>query len=237
MAVTEDRPAPYAPASAIIEIVNRYRSRGLPFPVNADVLARIGISSSLIARTLYALQILDLINESGNPTDTLEGLRLAPEAEYKSRFADWLKKTYAGIFQIVDPSKDDSVRIRDAFRTYQPVGQQNRMVSLFEALCAEAGLIPEKQKLPVIRVSGNLRASNATVSASARQYAKPAAKLPAKNKIPAGLPPALTGLLESLPETGAGWTQEDREKFLKTFATVLDFCFPITPEGKETATD
>ena len=87
MPVTEDRPAPYAPPSAIIDFVSRYRHRNVPFPVTADVLARIGVSQSLIPRTLQALQTLDLINEIGNPTETLEGIRLAPEAEYKKRLS------------------------------------------------------------------------------------------------------------------------------------------------------
>ncbi len=62
MAVTQEKPAPYAPASAILDIVSRYRNRGLVFPVNADVLARVGISDSLIPRTLQALQVLDLFS-------------------------------------------------------------------------------------------------------------------------------------------------------------------------------
>jgi Family of unknown function (DUF5343) len=223
MPVTEDRPAPYAPPSAIIEIVSRYRSRGLMFPISAEVLARIGISESLIPRTLQSLQTLDLFNDAGNPTETLEGIRLAPEAEYKKRLADWLKSAYAGIFVIVDPTKDGSVRIRDAFRGYNPVGQQERMVTLFEGLCAEAGLVPEKpsaKKVAIIRSS-----SKASVPV----------RLKAKPKISGALPPAIAGLLESLPASSDGWTDADRAKFLKTFESVLDFSIPIIKEKKETA--
>jgi len=43
---------------------------------------------------------------------------------------------------------------------------------------------------------------------------------------PSGIPEPLTGLLARLPSE-LGWTQADRDKFLKTFGTVLDFCFPI----------
>ena len=230
MPVTEDRPAPYAPPSAIIDFVSRYRHRNVPFPVTADVLARIGVSQSLIPRTLQALQTLDLINEIGNPTEILEGIRLAPEAEYKKRLTDWLESAYSGIFAIVDPAKDDAIRIRDAFRGYNPVGQQDRMVTLFEGLCTEAGLISQKTSAPRTAPPARQRLIPPP-SATVRSIAKAKAKAVTG----AALPPAIAGLMESLPSPADGWTAADRAKFLKTFESVLDFSIPVIKEKKETA--
>src|ERR1700716_2236116 len=98
MAVTADKPSPYAPPSAILDLIARHRSRGLPPVVSAEALGRAGISESLIPRTMQALTTLDLIDETGKPTPTFEGIRLAPEAEYKKRLEDWLKGTYADVF-------------------------------------------------------------------------------------------------------------------------------------------
>lgn len=148
MPVTPDASAPYAPASAVLDIVARYRTKGLPAPIDAEVLSRAGVSRSLIARTLYTLQVLDLIDDKGNPTDTLKSLRLAPEAEYKQCLAKWLKSAYADVLQFVDPETADEVSIRDAFRSYDPVGQQPRMVTLFIGLFAAAGIGPEKTFKP-----------------------------------------------------------------------------------------
>ncbi len=97
---------------------------------------------------MQALQTLDLFKENGNPTETLEGIRLAPEAEYKKRLEDWIKGAYADVFAFVDPAVDDDTRIRDAFRNYQPIAQQPRMVTLFKGLCAAAGLIGDKPRAP-----------------------------------------------------------------------------------------
>jgi hypothetical protein len=44
-----------------------------------------------------------------------------------------------------------------------------------------------------------------------------------------GLPSALAGLLESLPSSRK-WTQVQRDKFVTTFSTVLDFCIDITDD-------
>ena len=229
MPVTAAKPGPYAPAATVIEVLNRSRARGLPTPVNVENLARIGVPESLGSRVLYSLIALDLIDESGTPTATLENLRLAPEAEYKKRQEDWLKSAYADIFGIVDPTNVDEVHVRDAFRGYQPVGQQSRMVTLFLGLCANAGMVPEKT--PSTTRPRSASSPRATVTPAQRQAInKVQTKIISNAKKPSassGLPPALAGLLESLPDSNVGWTKGDRDKFYSTFGTVLDFCIPI----------
>lgn len=228
MPVTAAKPSPYAPAASIIDVMNRNRARGLPTPINAETLGRIGVPDSLSSRVLYALNTLDLIDDSGAPTATLENLRLAPEAEYKKRQEDWLKSAYADIFAIIDPATDDETRVRDAFRGYNPVGQQARMVSLFLGLCANAGMIPEKAA-PTTRPrapSPKPAAPRITLAQTIRRAAA-SAQLAPPRRSSGSLPPALSGLLESLPDASVGWTKSDRDKFYSTFGTVLDFCIPI----------
>jgi|SRR6185437_4409729 len=234
MPVTQAKPGPYATTSAIVDTIARYRTRGLPFPVNTEVLARAGISESLIPRTLQSLKTLDLINDAGNPTETLEGIRLAPEAEYKKRLEDWLKGTYAEIFAFVDPTKDGSVRIRDAFRGYEPIGQQDRMVALFEGLCTEAGLIETKASAP--HAAATTRPKSPLHPRAQRNVdTLKGTDKRGTNIAHSGIPAPLTGLLSGLPPMGNGWTSDERKKFLATFEAVLDYCFPIVKEKKETA--
>lgn len=225
MPVTPDQPAPYAPSSAIIELVERHRNKGLPTPVDADVLARAGISASLIPRTLQALQTLDLIDADGKPSPVLEGIRLAPEAEYIPRLGEWLAGAYGDALQFVDPATDDETRIRDAFRNYKPVGQQSRMVTLFIGLFKAAGIAPVKAAV------GSTRPKLAAVRTRPRLINKSSVQPPTQKANTAisfdgSLPPALTGLLASLPTHGQGWTKAEREAFMATFGVVLDFCFP-----------
>ena len=52
-----------------------------------------------------------------------------------------------------------------------------------------------------------------------------------------GLPPALAGLLESLPDASEGWSRDDRQKFLTTFQAVLDFCIPVVANTKNNGGD
>jgi hypothetical protein len=226
MPVTAENPGPYAPATAVLDILTRYRSRGLTTPITTEVLERAGISPSLSPRTLYALQVLDLIENDGTPTQTLEGLRLAPESEYQQRLADWLRATYAEVFQFVDPAHDDETRIRDAFRNYRPHGQQNRMVTLFTGLCSAAGLMPEKPQAAA-RSSTPRPRPQARRPATTRASVKPSASSPAG--APGRLPPALAGLLATLPPDGK-WTKDRRDKFVETFKIVLDYDIAVVKE-------
>lgn len=229
MTVTADTSAPYATTATIVDIMDRYRNRGLQKPFTKDVLGRASVPDSLIPRTLQALIVLDLIDEDGNPTDTFEGIRKAPSTEYQQRLGEWLKGTYADVFSFVDPSSDDETAIRDAFRSYTPVGQQHRMVSLFIGLCEEAGIREksEKESKPRTRtpsVKGQMSVK--------RKKAKQPPALPFAGKVPS----AIAGLIDSLPSVKDGWTQQQHDKFMRTFGAVLDFCYPIVEEN-DTAQD
>jgi hypothetical protein len=237
MPVTAEKPGPYATAGSMLDLIGRYRSRGLPVPIDNDALARVGIAMSLIPRTLQSLHTLDLIDaKTGMPTATFDALRLAPEDEYKKRLEDWLKGAYADVFLIVDPAKDGEARIRDAFRTYQPIGQQERMVLLFQGLCTAAGLMtaPEKTSRSAPAPRSAPAAGATAFTPRQRTLAKRIVAERFKNgprhppRGPAAdLPAPLAGLLAGLPAEGDSWTAAERDKFLTTFKAVLDFCFPV----------
>lgn len=224
MAVTPESPGPYAPSSAILEVIDRYRNRGLQSPFTTDVLARAGVSDSLIPRTLQALQSLELIGADGMPTETFENIRRAKAPEFEATLASWLTSVYADVLAYVQPtdSEDD---IRDAFRNYNPVGQQSRMVSLFTGLCRAAGLRhgdAGKDSKPRL---ARKPAPSTSVAKPRRDQQPPQAKK--QYHADGALPPAIAGLLSNLPTESGAWTKGERDKFLKTFEAVLDYCFAI----------
>lgn len=248
MPVTPDQAAPYAPASAILDLIERHRNRGLPPIVDADVLMRAGVSDSLVPRTLQALKVLDLLEEDGRPSDVMEAIRLAPTAEYEQRLGDWLRAAYADALTYVNPAEDDEVAIRDAFRKYVPTGQQGRMVSLFMGLFTAAGIMPSRQKSlqpkpsgsitgpRVLKLKRNVQQKSSISKTSAVVVSNPISLAAYSNS----MPPAISGLLATLPLESGIWTKERRDQFLSTFGAVLDYTFRIgnPPElEQETATD
>lgn len=228
MPVTADRPGPYTSPKSVVDIIYRHRERGLPSIVDADTLRRAGVSESLVPRTLQSLQGLDLIAEDGRITEVFEGLRLAPEPEFKDALKKWLDATYADVLQFVDPAVDGETAVRDAFRNYKPVGQQERMVTLFMRLYEAAGVAAPKSDAAKPRSRSLAVRDPVRPKTAVKAPAREAAVQPARGaQPPGGLPPAIAGLLQSLPPEGAGWTQETRDKFIVTFEAVVDFCFPI----------
>lgn len=227
MAVTANDSAPYAPASAVAAIIQWHRKQGLPVPVDGDVLSRVGVSHSLIPRTLQTLQVLDLIDSAGAPSLSLERIRLASDAELPQRLQEWLTVSYADILKSVHPATSSEAAIRDAFAVYKPAGQQSRMVRLFMELFKAAGVTPASSaaKHRQAALVGSRRPTWTKKVQEKPARANAAAPLPSVSV----MPPALEGLLSGLPADGESWTQDQRDAFLRTFGTVLDYCFPPEP--------
>jgi hypothetical protein len=154
MAVNLEGGAPYAPSTAITEFLKRHRNGGIPSPVTAQTLERLGISESLRPRTLQALRQLDFIDADGNLTAEFENLRKVPTPDYLPKLAQLLRAAYADVFTIVDPSGASYQNVHDAFRGFNPAGQMNRMVALFLALLEYTG---QWESLPSPRASGKIR--------------------------------------------------------------------------------
>jgi hypothetical protein len=227
MTLTINSNAPYAPGGAIVSLLKRFRDKGLSFPVTAEVLIRAGVAESLVPRTYQSLQLLELIDESGEATEVLKKIRSVPEKEYKQTLAAWIKQVYAEVFLFVDPATASDIEMHDSFRGFQPEGQRARMVSLFMGLCAEAGLAPESKKVESKARARNPAGSTSRITLATSRVvnrkSEPAAHL---ESFRAGmLAPELAGLMARLPQNG--WTKATRDRFVKTFESVLDYVIPI----------
>jgi hypothetical protein len=233
MAVTTDKSAPYAPPSTVIEVIKRYRERGLQTPITKDVLLRAGIAETLTPRVLQAIQTLDLIDEAGNPTETFEDIRKAPQGEYRDRLVQWLNGVYADALNFIDPATSDETAIRDAFRSYEPVGQQPRMVALFMGLYAEAGVGAERASAPRATTSARASGSKRNIRGITKPAPRAGLERPAsiQPNQTGTLPTPVTGMLARLP--AKSWTKDERSKFLTTFTAVLDFCYPVVEQSEE----
>ena len=241
MAISTQSAAPYTAGAALLTVVRRFRDKGLTTPFTWEVLVRAGVPESLVNRTMQAMVVLDLVDDKGMPTETLTKIRLAPEKEYKAVVADWVRSAYAEVFAFVDPSTDDVSAVRDAFRAYTPHGQQERMVALFLALCAEGGLVDESRKSEPKPAARKPQAPRAVITGGGNLRAGAAAIRGSGIVASGNLPPALAGLMQSLPPPDTGWTKGERDKFLTTFASVLDFVIPVvakvaTPQDQGGAT-
>lgn len=119
----EEQFAPYAPAKSVLLPINRYRERGLNWPLTAKSLEQIGVPDSMAPRTLQALRFLGLVGEDDQATESFKRIKQASEEEYPSQLAEVIRAAYLPVFSIVDPGRDGDVAIVDAFRRYDPSAQ------------------------------------------------------------------------------------------------------------------
>lgn len=144
MALQEGGTGAYAPTTAVVNVIERYRDRGLPAPVDADTLVRAGLTTeSLAPRTVQSLKLLGLLDDAMQPTAELVALGRVPTDQFKERLAAVLRTAYADVFKFVDPATEDFERIRDQFRPYKPPSLRDRMAALFLGLSEYAQIIPE----------------------------------------------------------------------------------------------
>jgi hypothetical protein len=235
----------------VIEVLRRYRERGLTKPFTTDVLERAGVPASLSRRTLQALKLLGFIDAEGIPNPEFEEASRAPEEQYKERIGELITAAYADVITFADPATDSYDRVRDAFRGYNPRGQQERMVTLFLGLLEFAGLnvatamtsrkraeavTPKKtdgaRLAPNKRTHSDLRGGP---QGGLRKSARPERGLHDHDESTEGLPPGLVGLLRQIPRQGSGWAASRRKDFLAAFSAVLDFSVPVQEAEPDSA--
>lgn len=243
MPITANGTAPYTSPSSVTTVIERYRDRGLQTPFTVEVLAKAGVSDGLAPRTLQALELLGLIDKDGEPTEQFTALRVAPQEEFQERFAAILRGAYGEVFSFIDPAQDSRERVRDAFRSYKPIGQQERMVTLFLGLCAYAGLIEQAPRRPNTQARVRHTRTSASARAPSRGGSTRVQPAPAENPEPAarnlftldfkeapqqaGAHPLIQGLLRELPPIGGNWPAEKHKAWLELQAAAFKLLFKI----------
>ena len=131
---------PYAPASSVLAVITRARTRSLPDVVNTAFLNVAGVEGQSVSRAKDALHFLGLTDESGAPTAAFRDLSNAPEDELSVHLRSVVEAAYREELALIDPSQDPPEKIRGVFQRYDPKSTTTKMVSLFLALCVEAGI-------------------------------------------------------------------------------------------------
>lgn len=231
---------PYPPASNVIAVLQRVRTRNLPDRIDAEYLRDAGISESLVQRVLAGLRFLGFV-QGEVPSAELDSISTSTDEEYQHILQEQLRRAYADVFAVVDPAKDSQDRILNVFRRYTPASQRGRMVTFFLGMCREAGLEVSDSPRPR-SMSESPRTSKAP---QARQGSvnKPAGVRGAgserkdSTEPPHHLPRALDILIHTLPPEGSTMDALQRERWLALASAALDMVYPepatMNGEGRD----
>ncbi len=246
MAIIHGGSAPYAPASQVLRAIGHYREKGAP-QFSKELLMRLGAPAAYANRTMNALKALELIDDEGTPTAAFIELQRANESEYQPRLEQIIRTAYDEVFQVVDPAKESSQAVMDAFRFYQPVAQRDKMVSLFLALCEEAAIVPrEKAPRKRSRIPKEHPKRLPGMAMPSGRMALPAPAAPSVAPVAPQTPsrhlhPLIEGLLDVLPPEGSLFTEQQQVDWLDGWKVAFKFLYksgakePEAPdaEGKD----
>ncbi len=161
MAHPTDATAPAAGMVNILSVIRRYRLRDFPRRFSPDDLHHVGIPFIDVDRTMHALKLLELISPADTPTERFQKIQdCESEEEYHAALEELLRDIYEPVFEMVpDVSKASDIKMRSVFREYEPPEERDRMIALFRALCAEAGMIDQASGLipPILGTSSRNR--------------------------------------------------------------------------------
>ena len=161
MAHPTEATAPAAGMVNILSVIRRYRLRDFPRRFSPDDLHHVGVPFIDVDRTMHALKLLDLIAPDETPTERFRTIQnVGSEEEYRQALGELLRDRYEPVFEAVpDPATASDLKLRAAFREYEPPEERERMIALFRALCAEAGLIEQGSGLipPILGTSSRNR--------------------------------------------------------------------------------
>ena len=161
MAHPTDATAPAAGMVNILSVIRRYRLRDFPRRFSPDDLHHVGIPFIDVDRTMHALKLLDLVAPDETPTARFQKIQdCGSEEAYHEALEELLRDIYEPVFEMVpDPAKASDMKLRSVFREYEPPEERERMIALFRALCAEAGLIDQGSGLipPILGTSSRNR--------------------------------------------------------------------------------
>lgn len=226
--------APYAPAKAVLGVIERYRDVGLPDPLTSTSIERVGVQPSMGPRTLQALRFLGLLDEGGNRLEGFEQLKRAKTDEYPGQLAEVVRAAYLPVFTVVDPATDTDTAIADAFRGYEPGAQRQKMIALFRGLCSAAGIIEGNR-----RPKGG--APKKPTGGALGPRPKPTKKPPVTQTEPAAPERQaddeamldirlITAIIQQLPRERR-WTSSRRQKWLGAIESAVDLLIEIDESG------
>lgn len=235
---TDRTVAPYAPINHVLNVIRRFRERGLPNPLTLQELERVGVPPSNAPRTLAALRFVGLINDEGERTSEFERIGRASTEEYPGVLDEIVKAAYAPVFTVVDPAENSDIEIQDAFRHYQPQTQRGRMVSLFLGLCREAGIVPGGPLQRRTRRRRTIAGTQPSATGTLTDRPEPVGvhaevPEPTVTQTEAGIDFRLvSALMQQLPKDGK-WTKAKRDKWVEAVSASIDLLTDIIEKEED----
>jgi hypothetical protein len=218
--------AAYGSPASVIRVLRHFRQREVPEVLTNTTLTQLGIKDSLIRMTWRSLVFLGLIAEEGTTTDKFRSLRFATDDQYGQVLADIITDAYSDVIAVAPPESSNRGQLFNAFRPYTPASQHDRMITLFLALCEEAGMVvaqPAKRSAPRKPLEGHTARTKLPKPKRTDGQGNPEGQ---KGGGLAPKPsyghsdPLVSALVAKLPPGGTVWPKLERDAFIAAFEAI-----------------
>jgi Family of unknown function (DUF5343) len=224
MPPNRELPPPYFAFKTLTNTIEKMEEVGPPNRVDRYFLT--GMSGAGQTQFIAGLKSLGLIDDDGAVQPQFVEIVQKPD-ERASLISKVLRERYP---EAVELGKTNATtgELLEIFDGYGVKGDTARKAIAFYLKAAEyAGDIP---------VSPGFRTPSVRTGGGTGKRRKKAAENPAQTQeisavdtgIPAGLHPALAGLLATIPKKGKTWTQAEHDLFTAAFEPVLAIAAPIS---------
>lgn len=180
--VLRDGPALYAPAQAVTRFLDAFRRGEVEGRIDLQALRDVGTPDSVAARALHALENLELVDSSGEPSVDLRSFgSAATDDDAREVLGTVLRRAYRDIFESVPDLTRASVdELERAFSIFDPESQRPRMIRLFFGLCRYAGIVERtapRRRTPAAEKSGATTAGRRPFTPSSLSHETQAVEL------------------------------------------------------------
>ena len=224
---------PYFAFKTLINQLDSMKERGIPARIDRSFL--IGMAGAGQTQFMTGMRSLGLMDAAGSVDPKLAALANASVTERKRLLCEILRDRYAKAVELGKTNATTGQLVELWKDEYGATGDTARKgISFYLQAAAYAGDVPVSKLFttPKVTSSGTRRRRPNGGGKPGGGAVDPSSTPPPPDPLAGArdLHPALAGVLIELPRRGRGWTQEQRDRFLKMFEMAVDFTIPVQNE-------
>lgn len=189
------------------------------------------LSGAYGSQLMAALRFLDLLDEDNHPVLDLERMAHDTDGQRRPLLREHLESSYATALQGLDLDRATAGQLQERFKQYPIDGDTLRKALVFFTHAAQyAGMPLSSHITKKTRGTGSGGAKRKPRNAKPKSNGAPPPPAATGNEMQAkvyGLHPSVDALLTDLTKISREWTKGERDAWLRTFQTVLDYAYPI----------
>lgn len=227
-------PPPYVAFRSFANFLDWLEEGGVPSRIDRSFWGE-KLSGGYGTQLMSALRFLGLLGTDDRPDPVLETMAKDRE-QRKTVLRELLRTHYRPALDGLDLERATLGELEERFRRYGLQGETHRKAVAFFVHAAQYAELPLSAH--IIRRTKTRRTNGGRPRRRQRTTQRPSAEAalpsqPESRSSGLGLHPSLEALLGDLKRIGNSWTSAERERWVATFLSNVDWAYPVKEEQSE----